>query len=108
MSETATSVASPAPIRVFAWEDDPWSEGAAPLAIPIPGDPLSRFLLNFIGTNPAPGEYERDSAEFRYWTARAALVHARDFWEPLLPPDAAWQTGQELPVTLDAGVDLNS
>jgi hypothetical protein len=95
--------------QVMVWEDDPVSDGAVPVAVPAPGSLQSRFQMNIIAEAPLPGRYEKGTREFRYWNARAALVRCRDFWEPLLPADAAWQTGgKELPVVLDKGVRLNA
>jgi hypothetical protein len=95
--------------EILIWEDDPESEGAAPVVSSVPGDPTSRFQLNIIGNDqPPPAKYQPGTPEFRYWTARAALVRARDFWTPILPDDAAWQTGAQLPITLNAGVQLNA
>ena len=107
-----TPQSPPEPTHVLAWEDDPESEGAAPVRIPVPGDPLTRWQLNLIGHAPEAAEYPVGTPEFRYWTARAALVRCRDFWrdvsDDLGLSDIAWQTGSQLPVTLDAGVQLNA
>lgn len=108
--ETGSSglISPPSQPNVLCWEDDPESEGASPVAVPVPGDAASRFSLNIMGPAFAPDQYPVGTPPFRYWTARAALVRCRDFWERLLPADAIWQTGTDLPVSLDAGVQLNA
>jgi hypothetical protein len=100
--------AAPETAVVYIWEDDPESEGTERILVPPPGNPLSMYQLNILGPAPAPAKYARETPEARYWTAREALVRGRDFWKDMMPADAPWQTGTNLPVTLDAGVQLNA
>lgn len=100
---------APTPL-ILTWEDDPESEGARRISVPVPGDPLAELSINIlVASPPPPNAYPADTPAARYWTAREALVRGRDFWQPLMPEDRrTWQTGPNLPVNIDAGVQLNA
>jgi hypothetical protein len=90
------------------WEDDPLSEGAAPIERPVPQLPKARMKLAFDGVRPAPGPFDPGTPEFRWWVAADALARAVAFWQPLLPKRTTWQRGAELTVHVDAGEKLNA
>ena len=98
----------PVATNVRAWEDDPMSEGAAPIERPVPKFPKARMKLAFDVAQPAPGLYDPGTPEFRWWAAADALTRAVEFWQPLLPKRQTWQLGAELTVRLDAGDKLNA
>jgi hypothetical protein len=109
MAETTTArrrTASAAAIR--AWEDDPLSEGAAPIERPVPQFPKGKLRVSIDAPQPAPALYQPGTAEFRYWTAADALTRGVQFWSGILPKNTSWQRGPELPVELDAGDTLNA
>src|SRR5262245_42601404 len=94
---------------ILAWEDDPQSpdKPASPVsrAVPSLGGP---YAIAIHGAAPAAREYPRGSKEFRYWAAAEALSRGAGFWAGIVPTGTRWFTGASLPVTLDAGVDLNA
>ena len=92
---------------ILAWEDDPISTGAQPLSRPVPSltGPLG---VTIRGRKPAPREYNRGTPEFRYWAAAEALGRSATYWTSVLPTGTQWFTGPSLPITLDAGEDLNA
>jgi hypothetical protein len=56
---------------------------------------------------PVAGIYNTGTPEFRYWTAVEALTRGAIFWNTQLP-DLQWQTGNTLPIILDAGTAFNA
>lgn len=95
---------------VLVWEDDPFSLGATVVERPTPNVSTGRLKAKIAGYQPAAARYDKDTAEFRYWTATEALERALEFWGDLLPTSARFRpTGSDtLPVTLDVGSDLNA
>ena len=89
----------------MAWEDDPRST-RPPIPRPVP-DPNKALKYRIKGPAVTPGIYPVGTPQFRYLTASEALRRCSDFWTPLLTV-SSWQLGSVLPVTLDAGVDLNA
>jgi hypothetical protein len=96
---------------ILAWEDDPGAPDEAPARSPEqrPVPVLTGKLgIAIKGRAPAPRQYAQKTAEFRYWTAADALARGIQFWSRMLPAGTRWFTGAKLPVTLDAGEDLNA
>jgi hypothetical protein len=91
---------------VKVWADDPL--GGVEITRPTPvitGVPLE---CKINGAAVPPGHYQVGTANFRYWTAAAALRRCAEFW---LARDSslAWQHGSgPLQVILDGGLDLNA
>jgi hypothetical protein len=110
-ARTRTSPAARPASTVMAWEDDPGAPDEAPARTPDvrPVPALGGTLAIAIkGRTPAPKPYAQKTTEFRYWTAADALSRGIQFWSRMLPAGARWFTGAKLPVTLDAGEDLNA
>lgn len=105
---TAATKKPPATKTVRAWEDDPMSEGAAPIERPVPKLPKPPLGMAFDAAQPAPGLYDQGTPEFRWWTTAEALSRAVAFWQPLLPDQTTWQLGGILNVRLDVGDKLNA
>jgi hypothetical protein len=93
---------------IRAWEDDPQSDGAAPVERPVPKLPSTPMKLVPDVAGPPAAAYEPGTAEFRWWAAAEALTRGVAFWRPLLPPRTTWQAGNTLTVRLDAGDKLNA
>jgi len=95
--------------EIAVWEDDPMSVPLAyTIRMPVPQMNNLPLAIEIIGNAPDPAIYSPGTAEFRYWTAAAALVRAVSYWCDLLPHTSEWEVGTTLPVRLDAGVDLNA
>jgi hypothetical protein len=90
---------------VVTWADDPLS-GFPPFAVPAPNLAGGRLPVRILDPQPPPREYPLGTAEFRYWVAASALARGVDFWSAVLPSNAAWRTGGNLPVRLDAGTSV--
>lgn len=94
---------------VLSWEDDPLSvPSASPIERPVPNVSDARLAIRIEGPKPAAKVYPRGTKEFRYWTAAEALRRAADYWGGILPSSFTWKVGNQLPVRLDEGVDLNA
>jgi hypothetical protein len=94
---------------VLAWEDDPMALPAiTPIQRPVPNLADRVLAVRISDARPAPRIYSRGTREFRYWAAAEALRRAADFWAGIVPAGFSWQVGAELPVVLEAGVDLNA
>ncbi len=106
--KAAAAKRAPAAKTVRVWEDDPMSEGAAPIERPVPTLPKARMKLAFDVAQPPAGLYDLGTPEFRWWTTAESLSRAVGFWQPLLPKATTWQGGPELTVRLDAGDKLNA
>jgi hypothetical protein len=99
--------------KINAWENDP-GDGANPSGGPLIQQPTPALAAKPLPTKithpapgPAPSTFPPGSANFRYWTASAALRRGSDFWGAIVP-GLSWQVGAVLPVDLDRGVDLNA
>ena len=98
---------------ISVWEQDPGSGGQPDGGILMqrPGPKLNKAPYRTVIQNPSPAPvakvYSPGTAEFRYWTTADALRRGSDFWGKLLP-GMSWQVGNQLPVDLDHGVDLNA
>lgn len=109
-SVTSRSAAAAA-ATILAWDDDPGAPGEVPARAPAvrPVPSLKGTLAASIkGKAPAAGQYALKTPQFRYWTAADALARGIAFWSRILPAGTRWFTGATLPVTLDAGDDLNA
>ncbi|HEV2722967.1 MAG TPA: hypothetical protein VG323_23280 [Thermoanaerobaculia bacterium] len=94
---------------VLSWEDDPMSvPGAAPIQRPVPNLSDTRLAVRIEGPKPPPKIYQRGTKEFRFWAAAEALRRAADFWGGIVPGSLTWEIGNQLPIHLDQGVDLNA
>ncbi len=103
---------APAIPQILGWQDDP-GEATTPLVPPearaVPDLTLSPLSLAIAGvTAPQARSYDLASADFRYWSAAEAAARGAAFWRQLLPPGAAWQLGDTLPIKLDEGEDFNA
>lgn len=90
---------------ISVWMDDPL-EGET-VARPLP---LLDVLPLQIGIRDAAipaGHYSPGEPGFRYWTAAEALRRCADFWLARMS-SLQWHIGNELPVFLDDGLDLNA
>ena len=117
LSDAGPEVAAP-PVMISTWEDDPFSE-AAPTANP----PVSTLIDQAVtqpaanadlawqitGPQPAAGQHQPGTPEFRYWTVQESLAGTVGQFLPLMPEGTRWSTNQApLRVTLVAGNDLNA
>lgn len=96
--------------EVLAWEDDPLSTGASPVARPIPDVSKGKLTAKIADPQPRAGRYNPGTEEFRYWAAADALQRALEFWGSLLPAGTKFRPGSstELAVDLDAGPEINA
>jgi hypothetical protein len=69
---------------------------------------VGRLAVAISGRAPAAARHAPKTPQFRYWTAADALARGVQFWSRVLPAGTRWFTGAALPVTLDAGEDLNA
>jgi hypothetical protein len=108
---SASRRAAANPVSILAWDDDPGAPDESPARGPEtrPKPNLGGVLAIAIkGKAPAAGQYAQNTPQFRYWTAADALARGIAFWSRILPAGTRWFTGAKLPVTLDAGEDLNA
>jgi len=97
---------------VRAWEDDPGAPPSdrTPILRPLPDLQAPPLPVGIGDTAPAPGVYQPDTPEFRYWAAADALRRAADYWGAVLPEGTTWHetVGDSLTAMLDYGDDLNA
>jgi hypothetical protein len=110
---------APSQTHIAAWEQDPGlgaqPDGGILIHRPVPDQPptLKITISQWIFDQqpgiqpPPPALYNTGTAEFRYWAAVEALTRGATFWNTQLP-ELTWQTGERLPVILDAGKGLNA
>jgi hypothetical protein len=111
------SVAQP-PAMISTWEDDPFSE-----ATPTPNPAVSALVDQAVtapapnaalswqiaGAQPAAGQHQPGTPEFRYWTVQESLAGSVGHFVPVMPQGTRWSTVQTpLRVNLVAGNDLNA
>lgn len=102
------SAAASSARQILAWEDDPASQmGQTPLTMNAPKLTEAPLQIQFLDASPSPKVYGVGTPEFRFWSAAASLRRAAKFWGGLVP-ESKWFTGKKLPVTFDAGTDLNA
>jgi len=98
---------------VSAWEQDPGSkdkpDGGQLIQVPTPVLGQSPFSIAISNPPKAPNPtiYSPGTDEFRYWALAAALTRGKDFWGKQLP-GVSWEVGNQLPVDMDHGEDLNA
>jgi len=95
--------------RIRAWIDDPASPWGL-MERPVPVLDAASFAFSISGVAIPAGRYEPGTADFRHWNAADSLRRTADLWAPLLARHQIhrWQPGATLPVSLDAGSDLNA
>jgi hypothetical protein len=66
--------------------------------------------VGVVGNGPAPGVYDSDTREFRYWALAEALARGAGYWSGVLPGNITWQeeNGARLMAVLDEGANLNA
>jgi hypothetical protein len=110
-SRSRTPARARAAASILAWDDDPGapiaSDKRTPSARAVP-DLTGTLAVSIKGRTPAPGQYAKGTRDFRFWAAADALARAARFWSRIVGAQTKWFTGASLPVTLDAGVDLNA
>lgn len=99
--------------EISAWEDDPLSiPSAQTIKVPAPELGIAPLAIEITGNVPTPSIYSPGTAEFRYWTAAAALGRAVNYWRGIFADtglgETDWEVDSPLPVRLDAGIDLNA
>lgn len=94
---------------IQAWVDDPASPWGL-MERPVPALDAVPFAFSIVGGAIPAGRYEPGTADFRHWNAADSLRRTADLWTPLLACHRVnrWQPGATLPVSLDAGSDLNA
>ena len=94
---------------IQAWVDDPASPWGL-MERPVPALDAVPFAFSIVGGAIPAGRYEPGTADFRHWNAADSLRRTADLWTPLLARHRVnrWQPGATLPVSLDAGSDLNA
>jgi hypothetical protein len=94
---------------IQAWIDDPASPWGL-MERPVPALDAAPFSFSIVGEAIPAGRYEPGTADFRHWSAADSLRRTADLWAPLLARQKVnrWQPGATLPVSLDAGSDLNA
>lgn len=94
---------------IQAWVDDPSSPWGL-MERPVPVLDAAPFAFSITGVAIPVGRYEPGAADFRHWNAADALRRTADLWAPLLARHEVkrWQPGATLPVSLDAGSELNA
>ena len=97
------------PARIQSWVDDPASPWGL-MERPAPVLDARPWAFSISGEAIPVGVYEPGTAGFRHWTAADSLRRTADLWAPLLGRHRVkrWQPAETLPVTLDAGSDLNA
>lgn len=95
--------------RIQAWIDDPSSPWGLSER-PVPDLAAGAFPFTITGPAVPVAIHEPGTPEFRHWNAADALRRTADVWAPLLSRHRVgrWQSAATLPVTLDAGHDLNA
>jgi len=95
--------------RIQSWVDDPASPWGL-MERPAPVLDARPLAFSISGEAIPVGVYEPGTAGFRHWTAADSLRRTADLWAPLLGRHRVkrWQPAETLPVTLDAGNDLNA
>lgn len=95
--------------RIAAWIDDPGSPWGL-MERPVPALDAAPFSFSITGEGIPAGLYEPGTAGFRHWNAAESLRRTADLWAPLLSRHRVtrWQPAETLPVSLDAGSDLNA
>jgi hypothetical protein len=110
-TRTRTAARTRAVASILAWDDDPGAPVAGdkrtPSARAVP-DLTGTLAVSIKGRAPAPAQYAKGTRDFRFWAAADALARAAQFWSRIVGARTKWFTGASLPVTLDAGVDLNA
>lgn len=109
-SQSSKTIRRPAG-TILAWDDDPGAPEAADKRTPAPRavpDLAGTLAVSIKGKTPMPRQYAKGTREFRFWAAADALARAAHFWSRIVGARTKWFTGASLPVTLDAGVDLNA
>ena len=98
-----------APARIQSWVDDPASPWGL-IERPAPSLDARPLAFSISGEAIPVGVYEPGTAGFRHWNAADSLRRTADLWAPLLARHRVkrWQAAETLPVTLDAGSDLNA
>lgn len=95
--------------RISAWEDDPFAQPSVqPISRPVPelaGVPLP---VRLVERPPQAAKYPPGTREFRCWSGLDALSRASVYWARAAAPQKTWQSGRDLRVYLDRGVDLNA
>jgi len=95
--------------RISAWEDDPYAHPSVqPISRPVPRPGGTPLPVRLAERPPAVGTFAPGTREFRYWSGLDALTRASAYWSRAAAPQRAWQSGVELRVHLDRGVDLNA
>lgn len=94
---------------IQAWVDDPASPWGL-MERPASALDAAPFAFSITGEAIPAGRYEPGTAGFRHWNAADSLRRSADLWAPLLARHQVnrWQPGATLPVSLDAGSDLNA
>ena len=97
------------PARIQSWVDDPASPWGL-MERPAPVLDARPLAFSISGEAIPVGVYDPGTAGFRHWTAADSLRRTADLWAPLLGRHRVkrWQPAETLPVTLDAGSDLNA
>ncbi len=95
--------------RIRAWVDDPVSPWGL-MERPVPVLDAASFSFSITGEAIPAGLYEPGTAGFRHWNAADSLRRSADLWAPWLARHQVnrWQPAATLPVSLDAGSDLNA
>lgn len=99
--------------EISVWEDDPLTTPSAQtIKVPVPELDIAPLAIEITGNMPTPEISSPGTAEFRYWTAAAALGRAVTYWRGIFSDtelgEVDWEVGSPLPVRLDVGVDLNA
>jgi hypothetical protein len=94
---------------IQAWVDDPASPWGL-MERPAPVLDAAPFSFSITGEAIPAGLYEPGTAGFRHWNAADSLRRSADLWASLLARHQVnrWQPAATLPVSLDAGSDLNA